>query len=130
MTSYFKPGLLNGRTALVTGGGTGICRGIAHGLAKAACDVAITSRKQEHLDATRQLLGTMGQSHASAAKAGVDALTRALAAEWGPHGIRVNGLAPGPVEDTEGVRRLTTPASRARINEQCPLGRLATIDEV
>ena len=42
----------------------------------------------------------------------------------------MNGLAPGPVEGTEGVRRLTTPASRATINEQCPLGRLATIEEV
>jgi peroxisomal 2,4-dienoyl-CoA reductase len=42
----------------------------------------------------------------------------------------VNGLAPGPVDGTEGVRRLTTPASRRMILEQCPLGRLATIDEV
>jgi 2,4-dienoyl-CoA reductase [(3E)-enoyl-CoA-producing], peroxisomal len=83
-----------------------------------------------NISATLQLLGTAGQSHASAAKAGVDALTRALAVEWGPAGIRVNGLAPGPVDGTEGVRRLTTPASREMILEHCPLGRLATIDEV
>ena len=56
--------------------------------------------------------------------------TRTLAAEWGPAGIRVNGLAPGPVEGTEGVERLTRPNSRAAIAELCPLGRMATIDEV
>jgi peroxisomal 2,4-dienoyl-CoA reductase len=83
-----------------------------------------------NISATLQLLGTIGQAHASAAKAGVDALTRTLAAEWGPSGIRVNGLAPGPVEGTEGVRRLTTPASRRMIEEQCPLGRMASIEEV
>lgn len=43
-------------------------------------------------------------AHATAAKAGVDALTRTLAAEWAPHRIRVNGVAPGPVP-TEGVRK-------------------------
>jgi peroxisomal 2,4-dienoyl-CoA reductase len=83
-----------------------------------------------NISATLQLLGTVGQSHASAAKAGVDALTRALAAEWGPAGVRVNGLAPGPVDGTEGVRRLTTEATRKQIEQVCPLGRMATIDEV
>ena len=222
----FAPNLLKGRAALVTGGGTGICRGIALALADAGCDVAIASRKAEHLEptageirqrgvrsvavagdvripadvdgmtartveafgrldivvngaagnfvclaeklspngfgtvvdidlkgtfnvsraahphlqkqggailnisATLQLLGTAGQAHAAAAKAGIDSLTRTLAVEWGPHKIRVNGLAPGPVEGTEGVARLTTPASRRMIDEQCPLGRMATIDEV
>ena len=61
-----------------------------------------------NISATLQFLGTVGQSHASAAKAGIDSLTRTLAAEWGPSGIRVNGLAPGPVDGTEGVRRLMT----------------------
>ena len=47
-------------------------------------------------------------AHATAAKAGVDALTRTLALEWAPYGIRVNAVAPGPVP-TEGVRKAFTP---------------------
>ena len=222
----FQPDLFKGKAALVTGGGTGICRGIALALARHGCDVAIMSRSREHLDgtageigrlgvrelavvadvrdaaaveravgeaastlgrldivvngaagnficaaenlspngfgtvvdidlkgtfnvsrvafahlkaqggvivnisATLQYLGTMGQAHASAAKAGVDTLTRTLAAEWGRYRIRVNGIAPGPTEGTEGVRRLTNEASRAGALAQCPLGRMATIDDV
>lgn len=47
------------------------------------------------------------QAHACAAKAGVDMLTKCLALEWGAHGIRVNGVSPGPIADTEGLARLT-----------------------
>jgi peroxisomal 2,4-dienoyl-CoA reductase len=83
-----------------------------------------------NISATLPYLGTMGQSHAAAAKAGVDSLTKVLACEWGPHKIRVNGIAPGPVEGTEGVRRLMTDASRASLEEHCPLGRMATVDEI
>jgi peroxisomal 2,4-dienoyl-CoA reductase len=222
----FTSDLLAGKAALVTGGGTGICRGIALALAAHGCDVAIVSRTLEHLEptaaelreagvrvtalpadvrdaaaveqavngaaaafgrldiivngaagnficaaeqlspngfgtvvdidlkgtfnvsraalphlkarggsilnisATLQYLGTMGQAHASAAKAGVDTLTRTLAAEWGPYNIRVNGIAPGPIADTEGVRRLTTAASRASVATSCPLGRMGTIEDI
>jgi peroxisomal 2,4-dienoyl-CoA reductase len=222
----FQSDLLKGQVALVTGGGTGICRGIALAFAAHGCDVAITSRRLEHLEpavaelratgrraiaaaadvrdpaavegviasmiaelgrldivvngaagnfvcraenlspngfgavvdidlkgtfhvsraalphlkahggsvlnisATLQYLGTMGQSHAAAAKAGIDSLTRTLACEWGPYGIRVNGIAPGPVEGTEGVRRLTSEQSRDAAIRDCPLGRMATIDDV
>src|SRR4029079_17228615 len=45
-----------------------------------------------NISATLPSLGTMGQSHAAAAKAGIDSLTRTLAVEWGPYGIRVNGI--------------------------------------
>ncbi len=50
--------------------------------------------------------GWPGSAHAASAKAGVTALTRSLAVEWGPHGIRVNNVLPGPIGGTEGVRRL------------------------
>src|SRR5260221_7148107 len=222
----FSHDLLAGKTALVTGGGTGICRGIALALAAHGCDVAITSRKVEHLEptareieslgrrsmamaadvrdasaieevvartaekfgrldvlvngaagnflclaedlspnafgtvvdidlkgsfhaakaalphlkksrgvvlnisATLQYLGTPTQVHASAAKAGIDALTRGLAVEWGAYGIRVNGIAPGPIAETEGVRRLLVGKSRQRVEQRTPLGRLGAIDDV
>ncbi|HEV8346713.1 MAG TPA: SDR family oxidoreductase [Vicinamibacterales bacterium] len=222
----FDKSLLTGRVALVTGGGTGICRGIALAFAAHGCDVAITSRRQEHLDptaeelratgrraiaraadvrdpaavaevveatvkelgrldilvngaagnficlaenlspngfgtvvdidlkgtfhvsraalphlkarggsvlnisATLPYLGTMGQSHAAAAKAGIDSLTRTLACEWGPYGIRVNGIAPGPIEGTEGMRRLTNDRSRESAISSNPLGRMGTIEDI
>ena len=44
--------LLKNKVALITGGGTGICRGIALAFAAHGCDVAITSRKIEHLEPT------------------------------------------------------------------------------
>ena len=222
----FQPDLLAGRTALITGGGTGICRGIALALAAHGCDVAITSRSAAHLDptadeiraagrralavtadvrdpaavetavgrtvealggldilvngaagnflclaeqlspngfgavvdidlkgtfhcakaalphlkrqggvilnisATLHYLGTPAQLHVASAKAGVDALTRVLAVEWGAYGVRVNGLAPGPIAETEGVRRLLDPAARHRIEQTTPLGRLGLIEDV
>lgn len=222
----YAPGLLRGRTALVTGGGTGIGRGISLAFAALGCDVAILSRRIDHLtptvaaleacgvhavaltadvrqpdqiatalaqlpdtfagldilvngaagnflcaadalspngfgavididlkgtfnmsraalprlkvaggvilniSATLQLVGTSGQVHAASAKAGIDALTRTLAVEWGPQGVRVNGLAPGLVDGTEGVARLTSDEVRQRNTVRSPLGRLATIDEV
>ena len=222
----FEPDLLQGRAALVTGGGTGICRGLSLALAAHGCDVAITSRKPDHLEPTRReiealgvralaaagdvrdpaavdaavartidafgrldvlvngaagnflcraedlspnafgavvdidlkgtfhtcraalphlkkqggvvlnvsatlhYLGTAAQLHVSAAKAGVDALTRVLAVEWGEYGIRVNGIAPGPISGTEGVRRLLVGPARERAEAATPLGRLGTIDDV
>jgi peroxisomal 2,4-dienoyl-CoA reductase len=205
--SIFRPGLLDGQVALITGGATGIGFGIAELLSELGAHVVLASRKREHLDpavarlqengakasavvvdvrdpdrvkamveevAAAQgridllvnnaagnfyapsetlspnawkavieidLFGTFYCSqavvpvmkaqgggrivsismtlhyrgwplmaHATAAKAGVDALTRTLAVEWAPYGIRINAIAPGPIP-TEGVRKAFTPPS-------------------
>lgn len=52
------------------------------------------------------LTGWPGAAHAGAAKAGIISLTRALAVEWGSDNIRLNTISPGPIGDTEGVRRM------------------------
>ena len=225
-SAIFRPDILKGRAALVTGGGTGICRGIALALAAHGADVAITSRKADHLEptarelealgvkavaiaadvrdpaaidgaikaavdrfgrldivvngaagnfvcaaedlspngfgtvvdidlkgtfnvskaalphlkvrggvilnisATLHYLGTASQIHVSAAKAGVDAVTRTLAVEWGRYGIRVNGIAPGPIDGTEGVKRLLEGEKRERAQRLNPLGRLGTTRDI
>lgn len=222
----FNQKLLAGKTALITGGGTGICRGIALAFASHGCNVSITSRQLSHLEETEselrdqgvgalaipadvrdpvaveevvartvgkfgtldilingaagnflclaedlspngfssvididlkgtfhackavlpylkvskgvvlnvsstlQFVGTPAQLHVSAAKAGVDALTRVLAVEWGKYGIRINGVAPGPIADTEGVRRLLVGNAKRRAEKTTPLGRLGTIQDV
>lgn len=74
---------------------------------------------------------TMYQVHACAAKAGVDMMTRVLAMEWGEDGIRVNGIAPGPIGDTEGVRRLApSPEALAGMLATVPLQRFGTVDDI
>jgi peroxisomal 2,4-dienoyl-CoA reductase len=222
----FVDGILDGRVALVTGGGTGITGGVARALAAAGARVALVSRKLENLEpaaeviraaggealafaadvrnyedvgravaatverfgkldivvngaagnflcnaeelspngfgtvvdidlkgtfnvcrasfaelkkgggsilnisATLHYLGTPMQLHVSAAKAGVDALTRNLAVEWGRYGIRTNAVAPGPIEDTEGMKRLLLPALKEKMKTRIPLGRFGRIADI
>lgn len=222
----FADGILAGRVAFITGGGTGITGGVARALAEAGARVALVSRRMEHLEpaaarineaggeampfaadvrdyeaveravaacverfgrldivvngaagnflcpadelspngfgtvvdidlkgtfnvcraafaelkkrrgqilnisATLHYLGTPMQLHVSAAKAGVDALTRNLAVEWGAHGIRVNAIAPGPIEDTEGMQRLVPPDVKERLRKRIPLGRFGRIRDI
>ena len=232
MTNIFHDGILNGRVAFVTGGGTGITGGVARALAEAGANVALVSRSLEHLEpaaksindarangstmgeaiaiaadvrnsediekaiaatverfgkvdivvngaagnflsqaealspngfgtvvdidlkgtfnvcraafaqlkehqgqilnisATLHYVGTPMQLHVSAAKAGVDALTRNLAVEWGRYGIRVNGIAPGPIEDTEGMKRLVPDVIKEKLRKKVPLGRFGRIKDI
>ena len=224
----FRPDVLAGHVAVITGGGTGIGKGIARAYAALGCEVAIVSRKQDVLDAAAAELregtgkdvlalaadvrdpdavgraieavkarfgkldtlvngaagnflapaatlspggfkavvdidligsfhvtraafpalrdagdglivnvtatlhyhGTPAQLHASAAKAGVDAMTRNLAVEWGSAGIRVNSIAPGPIGDTEGMRRLAPGDLGAKLTRSIPLGRFGAVDDI
>lgn len=228
MRSPFRPDLLEGKVALVTGGGTGICRGITEALLRHGCDATIVSRKVDVLESTAAELqtqtgrtclavaadvrkpetieaaidrtldrfgrldilingaagnflapaaalsynayrtvmeidalgtfnaskaaftkafaekggnivnisatlhyrGTALQSHPGSAKAAIDALTRHLAVEWGPMGIRVNCIAPGPIDDTEGMSRLAPGDVKAKVEKQIPLGRFGRIEEI
>jgi NAD(P)-dependent dehydrogenase (short-subunit alcohol dehydrogenase family) len=67
------------------------------------------------------------QAHVCAAKAGIERLLQVLALEWGPAGVRANLINPGPIDDTEGMRRLApTPEARAAAVKSVPLGRLGT----
>jgi peroxisomal 2,4-dienoyl-CoA reductase len=233
--SLFRPDLLAGRVALVTGGGTGIGLGIATALAAAGAEVAIASRKPEHLEPAAERLRAGGSrvsavevnvrepesvarmiqrvsqehgrldilvnnaagnfyapsatlspngwravvetdlygtfhccqavyplmkaqgggrivsismtlhyrgwplmAHATAAKAGVDALTRTLALEWARDRITVNAVAPGPIP-TEGVKKAFTPPGTDAPDlfgmekyaaESIPLGRWGTPDDI
>ncbi|MFZ0062289.1 MAG: SDR family oxidoreductase [Pyrinomonadaceae bacterium] len=83
-----------------------------------------------NISATLHYLGTPLQLHVSAAKAGVDALTRNLAVEWGRHGIRVNAIAPGPIGDTEGMKRLVPEPIKEQLRQQIPLHRFGEIADI
>jgi NAD(P)-dependent dehydrogenase (short-subunit alcohol dehydrogenase family) len=71
------------------------------------------------------------QVHVCAAKAGVDMVTRVLALEWGSDGVRVNSIVPGPIDGTEGMKRLApNDAARAAVIRRVPLGRMGTPEDV
>jgi len=81
--------------------------------------------------ATYAWTGMPGVVHSASAKAGVLAMTRTLAAEWAPRGVRVNAIAPGPFESEGSAANLwPTPEARTAMQRKIPLGRFAPADEI
>jgi len=81
--------------------------------------------------ATYAWTGGPGTLHSAAAKAGVLALTRTLAVEWAPKGIRVLAIAPGPFESRGAADRLwPSDELREKVRRSIPLRRFARRDEV
>jgi NAD(P)-dependent dehydrogenase (short-subunit alcohol dehydrogenase family) len=73
---------------------------------------------------------TVGLGHYEASKAAINALTRSAALELAPHGIRVNAIAPGPVETPLTRLAMADPGARKAWLEKIPLGRIATTDDL
>jgi len=82
-----------------------------------------------NISAPFQHTGPTLQAHVAAAKAGVDSLTRTCAVEWGPHGIRVNGVAPGAISETEGLARFES-ANESGRSARCPLRRFGSKQDI
>jgi len=84
-----------------------------------------------NISAPQAIIAMSGQVHVCAAKAGVDMITRTLALEWGPEGIRINSVIPGPIEGTEGMKRLAPePQMMRAIADAIPLRRVGTPEDV
>ncbi|NUP06673.1 MAG: SDR family oxidoreductase [Polyangiaceae bacterium] len=100
------------------------------------CRAAFDAYLRDHggvilnISATLHYGATPMQIHASAAKAAIDSMTRTLAVEWAGLGIRINGIAPGPIDDTEGMSRLAPGDLKDRMIASIPIKRFGTIDEI
>ncbi|KAG5651450.1 hypothetical protein H0H81_008608 [Sphagnurus paluster] len=114
-TAVFKPDIFRNKVLFCTGGGSGICRGMTEAI-RSNSDVSKPT-------------GTPFQAHVSAAKAGVDALSAVLAVEEGPHGVRSNVIAPGPIADTEGMDRLSLKTGAPR-QAALPAGREGHVNDI
>jgi NAD(P)-dependent dehydrogenase (short-subunit alcohol dehydrogenase family) len=70
------------------------------------------------------------QVHVGAAKAGINMMMMNLAIEWGRYGIRVNSIVPGPIEGTEGLKRLSSAEAKQKLVDAVPMRRMGTVDDI
>ncbi|PWR13610.1 oxidoreductase [Micromonospora sicca] len=81
--------------------------------------------------ATYAWTGAPAVAHSAAAKAAMLAFTKSVAREWGPHGIRVNALAPGFVPTSEATANiLSDDSAQAAMLDLIPLGRFGDVDDI
>lgn len=84
-----------------------------------------------NISAPQALIPMAGQSHVCAAKAGMDMITRTLCLEWGAEGVRINSVIPGPIDNTEGMKRLAPNENiRAVVVKSVPLQRMGTTGDI
>jgi NAD(P)-dependent dehydrogenase (short-subunit alcohol dehydrogenase family) len=88
--------------------------------------------KQVHLGSVRSLLGLRGRGYAAycAAKGGLVALCKQLSAEWAPHGINVNVVAPTFIRTEQVAKMLADPTFYSNLIARIPLGRIGEPDDV
>lgn len=105
-----------------------LTRAVARGLISAGNGGSIVN-----ISSTASVLARPGIAHYGASKAGLNQLTRVLAVELAPHGIRVNAILPGVIDTETVAAALTTPAARdemATKKARIPMGRLGTPEEI
>jgi NAD(P)-dependent dehydrogenase (short-subunit alcohol dehydrogenase family) len=83
-----------------------------------------------NLSSVSGLVGTPNRSAYAATKGAVDAMTRSLAIEFGPHGIRVNAVAPGVIDTDLWASNKAIPGVVEGIEAQTPLRRWGTAEDV
>jgi NAD(P)-dependent dehydrogenase (short-subunit alcohol dehydrogenase family) len=74
--------------------------------------------------------GTPGVAHSSAGKAGVEALVKSLAREWGPHGLTFNAVGPGPFPVEKSVAAWSNPDVAGHMRDAIALGRYGELSEI
>lgn len=105
-----------------------LSRGIARRLIAAGRSGVIVN-----ISSTASVLARPGIAHYGASKAALNQLTRVLAVELAPHGIRVNALLPGVIETETVTAALSSPEAQSEMNTKLariPMGRLGTPEEI
>ncbi|KAI1382122.1 sporulation protein-like protein [Hypoxylon crocopeplum] len=91
----------------------------------------LTGGRIIYVSATFHYTGMPMQAHVMAAKASVDSIMASVALEYGPYGVTSNVIAPGGIEGTEGLERLSSSAVDLKIvTARIPLGRFGTIRDI
>ncbi|EHL01119.1 putative Peroxisomal 2,4-dienoyl-CoA reductase SPS19 [Glarea lozoyensis 74030] len=106
--------------------------GLSANAFKTVMDIDTLGGRILFISAAFHYTGMPLQTHAAAAKAGVDAIMAGTALEYGPYGITSNVITPGPIAGTEGMARLGDPKSEATgaAQRKNPLGRYGTVKEI